>query len=268
MDNILEWVVPLIFAAIYFFGNMFSKKTDDESAPDSRRQAEDPEATERQRNIQEEIRRKIMERRNQGEGTPSPSTPHSPEPVEGGSPDEMPAGHSRPAQHASRRNGEEPDQPAESNASKALRERRAAVEQRRQQRNEERQSTRDRHATDRQLQGHPDSTQTPRPVSQSQPEPGFSWDANDNIYDAQIEDRLKKIELTKRQAAKLTQQASKTGRSSTPEARPRSRNRLARGPIRSTLKDPAAARTAFIYGEVLGPPISQRKTPTVPGLVR
>jgi hypothetical protein len=30
--------------------------------------------------------------------------------------------------------------------------------------------------------------------------------------------------------------------------------------------NPAAARAAFVYAEVLGPPVSQRKSPPSPGL--
>ena len=36
--------------------------------------------------------------------------------------------------------------------------------------------------------------------------------------------------------------------------------------VRSNLKDPKVARSAFIYGEVLGPPVSLRKGSGVPGL--
>ncbi|MEC7281811.1 MAG: hypothetical protein VXU50_07075, partial [Verrucomicrobiota bacterium] len=73
MDNILEILIPLIFAAIYFFGNMFSGKSDGDSAPSipGGRQEEDPDVIERQRKIQEEIRRKIAERRG-GEDSRSP----------------------------------------------------------------------------------------------------------------------------------------------------------------------------------------------------
>ena len=77
MDNLFEIIVPLIFAAIYFFGNMLSGKSDDASAPAPRRE-EDPDAVERQRRIQEEIRRKIMERRNaEGQGASPASEPAS-----------------------------------------------------------------------------------------------------------------------------------------------------------------------------------------------
>ncbi len=69
MENILEVIVPLVFAAIYFFGNVLSKKGDgaeeDSPARPVRRSAspEEEAAEARQREIQEAIRRKIMERR-------------------------------------------------------------------------------------------------------------------------------------------------------------------------------------------------------------
>ena len=73
MDNILEILIPLIFAGIYFFGNIFSGKSDVDSAPSTpgSRQEDDPDVIERQRKIQEEIRRKIAQRRD-GEDSRSP----------------------------------------------------------------------------------------------------------------------------------------------------------------------------------------------------
>ena len=69
MDNILEILIPLIFAGIYFFGNMFSGKSDGDSAPNTPcdRQEDEPDIIERQRKIQEEIRRKIAQRRGGGD---------------------------------------------------------------------------------------------------------------------------------------------------------------------------------------------------------
>lgn len=175
MDNILEILIPLIFAAIYFFGNMFSGKSDGDSAPStpSGRQEEDPDVIERQRKIQEEIRRKIAQRR--GGDAPAPLDTAS-------------------------------------------------------------------------------SNQAPR---QSQPETAS--------YESQIQERLRRIEATEKRAKKLKQQ-SRINRSNTTFAD--NLPRIARGSARSTLRDPSAARTAFIYGEILGQPISQRKTQTIPGLIK
>ena len=176
MDNILEILIPLIFAVIYFFGNMFSGKSDGDSAPSipGGRQDEDPDVIERQRKIQEEIRRKIAERRG-GEDSRSPL-----------------------------------DAPSSS----------------------------------------------PAP-SQAQPPL--------DTYESQIQERLKRIEATKRRAEKLKEQIHITKSSSTLEQNlPRS----VRGSARATLRYSSAARTAFIYGEILGQPISQRRNETIPGLVR
>lgn len=221
MDNLFEILVPVIFAAIYFFGNMLSGKSEDESAPgkpqSAPRRGEDPEAIERQRRIQEEIRRKIMERRNATEENASESAP------------------------------------VRSAADRALQERRAAAEQRR--------LSQERH---RHRESAPD-------LASRIPEPAAS-----DTYGSQMEARLRQIEATKRQAEKLQKQAKvRTREISDQIGRPKatrtvpvsSRPRFA-GSVRSTLRDPAAARTAFIYGEVLGPPVSQRKASTVPGLLR
>ena len=176
MDNILEILIPLIFAAIYFFGNMFSGKSEGDSAPSipGGRQEEDPDVIERQRRIQEEIRRKIAERRGE-EGSRSPLN------VPGASP----------------------------------------------------------------------------AARQSQPEAAS--------YEAQMQERLRRIEATERRAEKLKQQVRITQTNTTFA---KNSSRIARGSTRSTLRDPSAARTAFIYGEILGQPVSQRKTQSIPGLIK
>ena len=176
MDNILEILIPLIFAAIYFFGNMFSGESDGGSAPSnsSGRQEEDPDVIERQRKIQEEIRRKIAERRGE-ERSRAPLNAPSAGPAE----------------------------------------------------------------------------------RQSQPEAAS--------YESQMQERLQQIEATKRRAEKLKQQVRITQTNSTFANNP---SRIARGSARSTLRDPSAARTAFIYGEILGQPTSQRKAQAIPGLIK
>ena len=178
MDNILEILIPLIFAAIYFFGNMFSGKSDGGNTPSnsSSRQEEDPDVIERQRRIQDmrEIRRRIAERRG-GEDSRSPL-----------------------------------------NA--------------------------------------PSSSPTP---SQSQPETVS--------FESQMQERLRRIEATEKRAEKLKQQSRITQTNSTFAHNP---SRISRGSARSALRNPSAARTAFIYGEILGQPISQRKAQTIPGLIK
>ena len=176
MDNILEILIPLIFAGIYFFGNMFSGKSDGDSAPSSPsgRLEEEPDIIERQRKIQEEIRRKIAHRRGVGDSL---------SPLDA-----------------------------------------------------------------------PSSSSTPR---QSQPETVS--------FESQMQERLKRIEATKRRAEKLKEQVDITQNSSTLE---QNLPRLVRGSARATLRDSSAARTAFIYGEILGQPISQRRSETIPGFVK
>ncbi len=95
-----------------------------------------------------------------------------------------------------------------------------------------------------------------------------AWDNTVDCYDEEMERQLKKIETTKRNAAKFQSESTQSGSQSTGEIgssrRPRKKSHF--GSVRSSLKDPVAARSAFIYGEVLGQPISLRKTTGVPGL--
>ncbi len=176
MDNIIEILIPLIFAGIYFFGNIYSGKSDGDSAPSipDGRQKEDPDIIERQRKIQEEIRRKIAQRRG-GEGSRVPL----------------------------------------------------------------------------------DSPNSGPMLRQSQSETAS--------FESQMQERLKRIEATKRRAEKLKEQVHINKNSNTLEQNP---PRLACGSARATLRDPSAARTAFIYGEILGQPISQKRTDTIPGLTK
>ena len=227
MDNLLEIIIPLIFAAIYFFGNMASGKDDAGSKPDSApgRQSEggDMDAAERQRRIQEEIRRKIMERRRAAQGP----------------------------------------------SDRELRERGEAVRERRAERERER----------REVQApfeaaSPSATSPSAEVQEPEsPEAAFTWGSSENAYESEMQARLREIEATKRRAEQLKQQAGlsptapQTASSHTGRSERSSPHRgLLRGPARASLRDPAAARAAFIYAEVLGQPISQRKTPSVPGL--
>lgn len=221
MDNWLEFIVPVIFAAIYFFGNMFSKSDESEDAPRPRRPltpVEDPEAVERQRRIQEEIRRKIMARREAAEREAGGgAVERSREPVR--------------EERWQRVPEPEPEVVAEVPVTKIPVEATA--------------------------------------VEQSEAK-AFSWDNSDNAYEHGIEARLKAIEQTKARAAKLKRQADQaTRRVDYSNARRRGAGsgsgRLS-GPIREVLKDPAAARAAFIYGEVLGQPSSLKQSSSVPGL--
>jgi len=205
LEEIIKVIGGIIFAAIYLFGGQIFKSKDDEERPTSLpRQngdedtADDYEA--RQRQIQEAIRRKILERR-QAAG----SAPTRPEPVA------------------------------------AQREQRKEVVERQKQ-------------TQQQF---PHVEQVPGPVPVDSP---FSWDASDNAYAQQMDERLQAIEATKRRAEALKHQAGLRASSSGASrvAKRRVRGGVLSGSVRSTLCDPTAARAAFIYGEVLGKPVSVR----------
>lgn len=219
MDNLLEIIVPVIFAAIYFFGNMLSGKADQDDAPKPPRRrpgnAEDDEAAERQRKIQEEIRRKILERRQQAEGRGPVPPVVSPPPMRG--------------------------------------------MQRRQ-----REQTKETAAQTRKAAPPPyvAPTHDMEPVAG-----GFTWGDSDNAYEKQMEAKLRRIEETKRQAEKLNQKVVSPITDSTPsKSKRRSSGLRLSGSVRSQLKNPGAAKAAFVYGEVLGQPISMRKQSNVPGL--
>lgn len=81
MDNILEFLLPLLFILIYFFGNRFGKKEEEagdeapaRKAPGDKRPEASP-ASEEARRIQEEIRRLIVAR--QGREEDSEEIPHN-----------------------------------------------------------------------------------------------------------------------------------------------------------------------------------------------
>ncbi len=235
MDNLLEILVPLIIGAVYFLGNMFSGKADEDDQPKRRTGApEDAEAVERQRRIQEEIRRKIMERRREAESG-APSAP----PV------------------ASAPTGE------------ILRERRRAVGGRLEHR-EARKETREQVHEQRtprqapQLPPHLAPTYEAEPVEDGR----FSWDKSDDVYDNHLQAQLQQIEATKRQAERLKKQVAGVQQKH-PAVKSGGTGRSSRkfgGSVRSQLRDPAAARAAFVYGEVIGQPVSMRKQSSVPGL--
>ena len=216
MDNILEIIVPLVFAAIYFFGNMLSGKKEEEEQPPPMvpRDAasdENRDDAERQRRVQEEIRRKIMERRRaQSDDAPAPQL--------------------------SRERTRPREEPAKAAPEPAYRQ----VAQ-----------------------------------QQNQPDGIFSWDSSDNAYDKDMQARLRQIEETKRRGERLKRQADTAHMKNEIGSNGQKRNKRRSGgyfsgPVRESLADPAAARVAFIYGEVLGRPVGLRDTSAsnVPGLNR
>jgi len=208
----------LIVGAIYFFGNFIAKKTDDEGPTPPKRDfdsAEEADAAERQRRIQDEIRRKIMERRREAEAGRTESN--------------------RPVAEPSQQ--ERPPVTA----------------------------FRDREQSRDYRQQPPPLSPTAKPASSGP----FSWDTSDDVYEQKMEVQLKRIEETKRQAAKLKKQAGMERKPTEVSRSTRRRSAgkgILSGPVRTVLNDPAAARAAFVYGEVLGQPISMRKQSNVPGL--
>jgi len=89
----------------------------------------------------------------------------------------------------------------------------------------------------------------------------FSWENSHISYESQMEAQLKKIEATKREASKLLAQTTSNQiqhSKQTNTTQPAHNNNLL-GSVRSKLNDPKVARVAFIYGEVLKPPISMRE---------
>lgn len=93
----------------------------------------------------------------------------------------------------------------------------------------------------------------------------------ESSFQDEMERQMQKIEETKRRAAQLLSQSAQQGIQSADNMASTRRERKKRslsplGSVRSSLKDPSAARTAFIYGEVLGQPVSLKETTGVPGL--
>jgi len=107
-----------------------------------------------------------------------------------------------------------------------------------------------------------------RQVAEQEDSSGFSWDEPEDSYEDEMERQLKNIEASRREAARLQSESTQGGVQSKGEtgSSDKRRKKSSFGSVRSSLKAPAAARSAFIYGEVLGPPVSQRKSSGVPGL--
>lgn len=74
LDN-LDKLVPIIIALLYFIGASRAKKKEDEL------DGPGPDASERARKIQEEIRRKILERQGKGRAPVQREAPRAPEPA-------------------------------------------------------------------------------------------------------------------------------------------------------------------------------------------
>lgn len=79
MENLLEIVIPVVIAAIYFFGNLFSKgEASEDTAPLGRTLVEDPDVAAREREVRENLRRKIIQRRQLDDDASQTSSPLPP----------------------------------------------------------------------------------------------------------------------------------------------------------------------------------------------
>lgn len=228
MDNILEILIPLVFAAVYFFGNMFSGKSKEEddappTLPRSRSSEDEPDAVERQRRIQEEIRRKITERRRASQG----------------------------GQVAS-----------EVSEDPGLRERRQGAEAQREahrEREARREARREPSAYAR--PSHEMESEAESPTF-TWGESGHAYDSEMQARLRRIEETKQKAEKLRKQAAERSE--STNGPS---QKRKQKTGGYFAGTVRESLQDPQAARVAFIYGEVLGQPVALKKgNVSVPGL--
>ena len=103
----------------------------------------------------------------------------------------------------------------------------------------------------------------PEPTTAREPAQArlFSLDDGDT-YEQEMQQRLQAIESTKRKAEALREQAAYAADNDYAEAAEsteRSEGAVFTGPVRSALKNPRAARAAFIDGEVLGKPVALRQ---------
>lgn len=78
MENFFDYLIPIIFVAVFVLSKLFGPKEDqdggDTTPPIFRREDDgDQEENERARQLREEIRRKIEERKQQAAGSPQPA---------------------------------------------------------------------------------------------------------------------------------------------------------------------------------------------------
>lgn len=203
MEDLFDILIPAVIMAVYFFGNLLSKKSDDASGSDDRTQdngTPELDSEERARRVAETIRKKVESRRN------------------------------KTAEESSRR--------PQTSVPEV-----ASMEEKHQSR----------------------TFEVPVPEV-------VSWNEPTEDYGAAMEAQLAKIEATRKQAERLKKKASRVEAEVSKVARrnPKSgsMSRFGRGSVRTQLKDPSAARAAFIYGEVLGSPAGLRKRgeSSIPGL--
>jgi len=122
---------------------------------------------------------------------------------------------------------------------------------------------------ERRQKSEPASTPAPRYTEQPEPTVVYSepeqpfYVETANAYEQEMQQRLEAIEATKRKAEALKKKAAQATHvsSRTDSSRASSReSAIFTGSVRSSLRNPQAARAAFIYGEVLGKPMSLQKS--------
>jgi len=244
MDNwqdLLIILAPIVVGVLGALANKLTGQQDESgSAP-----SEQPDPETREREIQDEIRRKIAERRRasggggeSGEGetasSPAPAEREAPEPA-------------KPTPHPQTR------EPARASASR--------------ERSKSGDSGDDAWAT---AESSWDS------AWQTEKKRDFSWETSDDVYDGgysrQVAERKRQIEETERQADAMRQEArqrfekleSESNRTGAGEGASETAGALLSGSVRSSFRSPAAARRAFVYSEVWGAPVSMRRHSDLP----
>ncbi|MFP4165641.1 MAG: hypothetical protein ACLFUF_00550 [Opitutales bacterium] len=253
MENLLEILIPLVFVVLYVFGSLFSGKDKDDAIPggESEGRGGEPEEDpmEQQRRIQEEIRRKI-ESRGKAREEPEWGRNHEPQ-----------APLSREAEKQGGRVGPT-IAPQQQKASGPWGGKRGFSWD----------TTEDPHSED--VYAYDEDAYAYEKSSKD----AYSTSTSPYGYgDAQKDQQ--KLEETRRRARELKQdvevakQEIGTASIGTPPQRrtqkpaKRGGKQFGAGPVREVLNNPRAARTAFIYGEVLGAPVGLRRGRSdVPGL--
>jgi hypothetical protein len=241
MDNWLELLLPLIFIALYIFGNRGQKKKEEgeESAAPSRRpQSEggEADADAEARRIQEEIRRLIVARQGRGEesGEGERGTP-------------------TPAAQPLRREVQQPQRSME-----AAPGHRAASE---------------RGVTAPKSMDNIHDQGRRRELIESNRSPGSQVLASERSNAAlrRIEEQEADIQDKERQTAALRAQARQLQEKTSAVAsdlrrrtlRTTSDGSLDRGAIKQLLRNPQSTRHAFLLTEILGTPVGQRRNDAI-----
>ena len=211
MEDIIELLFTVVAVFFWLFGGAFLKKRQERESSSRRKKErkvdQSPSDEElRQREIRESIRRKILERRQQGDSEPVIIQEPTPQ---------YQAQYTEPEREIV---VEEPAYYSE-----------PAVEE--------------------------DPVETP-----------FSWSTEENGYEQKMQERLKRIEETKRQAEALKNKVNQTANGYSTSDRARSEKKepvLSIGSVQTALKNRENVQAAFVYGEILGKPVGLRRSSEV-----